>query len=380
MSTKRIYCDYNATTPVLPDIQKNYSKILETYGNPSSLYHSGRIAKEALEQARYQIADAIHATPDQIIFTSSGTEANNHVLQQFMYLKNIQKEPVHMLISAIEHSSVNATIHYMKEYGIEIDTIPVHTNGTIDIETYKTLFKPHTKLVSIMTANNEIGTIQPIEQCCEIAHSHGALCHTDAVQALGKMNLDVNQSNVDFLSCSSHKVNAPKGSGVLYIKDQTSFRPLIYGGHHERGLRASTENIPTIIAFGQAVSQLNPTQFQQHTQALKTQFKTTFRHNPKVTFNDPTDVPTLSNTINMTCHGCNGQALAMNCDLEGIDVSTGSACSVGSIEPSHVLTAIGLTNEANLSSLRISFGPHNTSKEIETLCQTLHDIMDRLTK
>ena len=272
MMKKRVYCDHNATTPVLPVIKQRYATILEDYGNASSLYLKGRQAKEALENARYCMADAIGARPDEIIFCGSGTEANNHVLQQCIYKKVIEKERVHVLVSAIEHSSVLETTTLLKQYGVEVDIIPVDGTGKVDIERYKALFKSYTFLVVIMFANNELGTIQQLSECAEIAHQHGALLHSDGVQALGKIAIDVNALTVDFMAFSSHKVYAPKGVGVLYVKNEELLRPLLFGGMHERGLRASTENIPTILAFELALNAIDVNHYQQYTAELKTYF------------------------------------------------------------------------------------------------------------
>lgn len=378
MKQKRIYCDHNATTPVLQTIQNKYIEFLAKFGNPSSLYQLGREAKEALESVRYTCAEHINARPDQIIFCSSGTEANNQVIKQFIEIQVLENKPVHMLVSSIEHSSVLATVDYVSKFGIEVDVIPVDSNGLIIEEAYRNLFKENTKLVSIMFANNEIGTIQDLQKCSAIAHENGALFHSDAVQAFGKIDIDVQQLDIDFMSFSSHKIYAPKGAGALFVKDEHQCKPQLYGGLHERGLRASTENIPTLLAFEEAIKQINVAQFQQKTQAFTDQFKELFKESDFVLFNARQTRDALSNTVSISCPGCDGQALAMNCDLEGIDVSTGSACSVGSIEPSHVLNAIGLSDELNKSSLRISFGLTNTSEQVTKLYQILSSIVQRV--
>ena len=378
MKHNRIYCDHNATTPVLQSIQTKYIDFLNKFGNPSSLYQVGREAKEALESVRFTLAQHINARPDQVIFCSSGTEANNQVLKQFIEMKVLENKPIHMLVSSIEHSSVLATVDYISKFGIEVDVIPVDSNGFIVEEAYRELFKETTSLVSIMFANNEIGTIQDLKKYAAIAHENGALFHSDSVQALGKIDIDVQHLDVDFMSFSSHKVYAPKGAGALYVKNEHQCKPQLYGGLHERGLRASTENIPTLLAFEEAIKQINVAQFQQHTQSLKDQFKALFNGSELVLFNGLQTGKVLSNTVNISCPGCDGQALAMNCDLEGIDVSTGSACSVGSIEPSHVLNAIGLSSELNKSSLRISFGLTNTMDQVIDLYETLLSIIQRV--
>ncbi len=377
MSTKpHIYCDHNATTPVHPDIQSSYLSALAMYGNPSSLYLAGRQSKDALESARESLAQHIGANPDQIIFTSSGTESNNQVLKHFISHHILKKDPVHIIVSAIEHSSVLSSIHVLKAYGIEVDIAPVDINGKLNIEAYTALFKPHTKLVCIVMANNEIGTIQNIAQIASIAHEHQALCHSDAVQALGKLPISTSELDTDFLSFSAHKIYAPKGVGALYVKDPLQLTPLLTGGHHERSLRASTENVPAIIAFEAAIKRLDPNAYQAHTQPLKAALKKGLSKIPDIIFNDTDDG--LSNTISMSVLGLDGYGIAINCDLEGIDLSTGSACSVGSVEPSPILSAIGIPLEQNKSTLRISLGLTTTRDDIEIIIDKLTTIIRRM--
>ena len=378
MNLNYIYCDHNATTPIKPSIHAAFVEALSVFGNASSLYHLGRQAKEAIELSRQKLADCISSLPDQLIFTGSGTESNNQVLMHFFHLKHMINEPIHILVSSIEHASVRLTAGFLERFGIECDYIPVTRDGVVDEETFKQCLKPHTKLVSIVLANNEIGTIQDIKRLSEIAHDHGALIHTDAVQALGKYDINVEDLDVDFMSFSSHKLYAPKGVGALYIKDETHFNPLLYGGSHERGLRASTENVPGIIAFGAAIDCIDVTYYQQHTQALIDYLKLEFLMVEDVVINGGNSVLSLSNTLNMTFRGCSGYALAMNCDLEGIALSTGSACSVGSIEPSHVLDAIGVSLDDNKSSIRFSVGLTNTLEEMTDVVKSIKSIVDRL--
>ena len=378
MAKKRIYCDHNATTPIHKDVRVSFKKALDVYGNASSLYHTGRQAKEELEQARHVLGLKINAAAEQIVFCSSGTEANNHILNHFIYEKVVLNKPVHILASAIEHSSILSTLDYLKEFSIDYDLIPVEANGKVNVEAYKALFRKETALVSIMYANNEIGTIQDIKGLADIAHDHNCLFHCDAVQALGKIPIDILDLNIDYMSFSSHKIYAPKGCGALFIKNENTLSNLIHGGHQERGLRASTENIPGIIAFKNAIELINETEFYKHTLALTTLFKEELRDLKDIQINSCLDG--LSNTFNISFPGCDGQALAMNCDLEGIDLSTGSACSVGSIEPSHVLKAIGLSDELNKSSLRISFGLTNTHEDIKFLSNCLKALVTRLRK
>ena len=232
MNDRFIYCDHNATTPVHPTISEHYSEILARFGNASSVYQLGRQAKESIELARQTVAEFIGALPDQLIFTSSGSESNNHVLMQALYMLQDTKEPVHILISAIEHSSVKQVAKYLHSLGVDYDEIPVTHTGEIDIIAYESLFKPYTKLVSVVLANNEIGTVQDMMAIGTCVHEHGALMLCDAVQALGKISIDVKSLPVDFMSFSAHKIGAPKGVGVLYVKNDDTLKPLLYGGKH----------------------------------------------------------------------------------------------------------------------------------------------------
>ncbi|MBI60590.1 cysteine desulfurase NifS, partial [bacterium] len=304
--------------------------------------------------------------------------SNNQVLKYFSDLRQYSKEPVHILISAIEHSSVNVTMEYLRSYGVEYDVIPVDQDGYINLAQYQTLFKSYTKLVSIVFGNNEIGTIQDIKKLTEIAHEKGAMFHTDAVQVLGKHDFNVTDLDVDFMSFSSHKIYAPKGVGALYVKDESKMLPLLHGGFHERGLRASTENVPGIIAFGVAVTHLDVARYEVHTRSLINYLKNELLKMTGTIINGVNSELSLSNTLNITFQGCSGYALAMNCDLEGIALSTGSACSVGSIEPSHVLAALGVAVEDNKSSIRISLGLTNTMDEMVRLVSVVKMIVERL--
>lgn len=374
---KRIYCDYNATTPVFPQIQKHYQEGLSCYGNPSSLYLEGREAKEILESARDVLSLKIGCQSDQIIFTSSGTESNNQVLKTLIFNKIVLNQSVHVLVSAIEHSSIYDTVVILQQYGIAFDYIPVTASGKIDLDAYRRLFRPDTKLVSVMLANNEIGCIQDIAALSAIAHEYGALFHSDAVQALGKTSICLKELDVDYMSFSAHKIYAPKGVGALYVKDDSLLKPLLDGAHHERSMRASTENVPGIYAFEKAVELIDVDAYQAYTLPLKTYFVQLLReHISDIVFNHCEDG--LTNTVNVSFIGLDGHALAMNCDLEGINVSTGSACSVGSIELSHVLKAKGISDRLNQSTLRFSFGLMSEMQDCDVVVDRLIAIVDRM--
>jgi cysteine desulfurase len=375
---QRLYLDYNATTPVLPEVLKTFTSTAKLYGNPSSLHTSGRKAKEVLENSRDTIARYIGADPEKLLFTGSGSEGNNQVLKSILYKYLESKEPAHVLVSAIEHSSIKQTAEQLKMFGVEVDIIPVDASGFIRIEEVASLLKPHTKLVSVLLANNEVGTLQSIKRLTEIVKTlSSALVHTDAVQAIGKIDVDVHDLGVDFLSMSSHKVYAPKGVGALYVKNDKTLFPLIAGSSHERKLRAGTENVPGIAAFSKALTLLDPTFFYNHVTPLIHYLREKLNDFPGVVIHTP-ETHTLNTTISIAFKGIDGQALAMNLDLEGIDVSTGAACSAGSVEPSSILSAMGISDELNLSTIRVSIGTSTKKEELDFFIDTLTKILSRL--
>lgn len=367
----RLYLDYNATTPVDPRVEAFITTHLSVFGNPSSLHKTGRESKELLENAREQIAASIRAQYDQLIFTSSGSEGNNQVLHSVFFDALITKKPQHIILSHVEHSSVRVCAERLKSFGIDISYLPVTPTGIVNLEALPSLMTPHTALISVMLANNETGAIQPIKDIVSLTKNHPCLVHTDAVQAFGKMPIDVQALGVDFLTLSSHKVYAPKGSGILFAKDTHRLHALIAGASHEKELRAGTENVLLNAAFGFATTLFEPDFNRAHfAQLYDAFFKAITAHCPRCVFHSTLSTG-LANTICVSFPGHDGQSIAMNCDLEGIDISTGSACSSGSIEPSLVLKSMGTSEALNTSTVRISLGRSTTLSDIQRLVASL---------
>ena len=364
-----MYFDHSATTPVHPDVQNlinNTQK--EVYGNPSSTYHPGIKARLLLERSREQIAQSINTIPSKIIFNSGGTEANNHVLWSMLGEKKN-----HIISNEIEHPAITKVLQTLKNFGLEHCLIKVNRNGFINLSELESKIQKNTGLISIMLANNEIGTIQPVEQVVKVAKRHSILVHTDAVQCVGKMSIDVQKLGVDFLSLSAHKFYGPKGVGALYAKDPKILKPLIIGGNQEGSLRAGTENIPYIAAMGLA-SELATKSLKKniiHLKSLEILFKQKLQGLFKnLTFNG-SQSKKLPGVISVSFPGFSSDILVLKLDREKIYVSNGSACGSGLVKPSHVLKAIGLDESTNLSTLRFSFGISNNFEEIETLIHIL---------
>jgi cysteine desulfurase len=384
MPNKPIYFDHNATTPLHPEVKKTISKAMDIFGNPSSLHSFGRHAKERVESARYQTASFLGAQKDSVIFMGSGSEANNTVLSMFACESEAcsykNKGKTRIVTTTIEHPCVLETSKCLCDRGKNVSYIDVDQYGKIDLNRLNNLISEDTGLVSVMTANNEIGTIQDIKAICDIVHKKGALFHTDAVQAVGKIPIDVVEIGVDFLTLSGHKMYAPKGIGALYVKKGVPFCPLIRGGHQERNRRAGTENTLGIIALGKAI-EMRKKEMEEEEERLK-RFKTMLKESIEsevkdIMFNGhPTD--SLANTLNVSFYGAEGEAILLYLDAEGIAVSTGSACASGSLDPSHVLLATGLDAEHAHGSIRISMGRGTTEQDIDYLIKTLPKVIDKV--
>ena len=375
-----VYLDNNATTPLDPlVVEKMNWFVREHFGNPSSLYPIGRAAKELLTEAREQVALAIGAHRSEVIFTGSGTESDNFaiigVLEAFPEKKKF-------ITSTIEHPAVLETARYLERKGYVINYLPVDQYGLIDLDFLKSVISEDTALVSVMMANNEIGTIQPIEEIVKIAHRYGVLVHTDAVQAFGKMEVNVDKLGVDLLTVSSHKIYGPKGVGALYIRKGIPIRPFIHGGHQEFGLRAGTENTVGIIGFGEAAKVLrerwkkDKDRLEKLAEKLKTGLE---RKIPKIKFNGHPE-KRIKTTVNFAFPGLEAEAILLALATKGIYVSTGSACSEESEEPSHVLLAIGLRPEIARSAIRMSLGRFNQDEDIDKVLEELPEIIDQLRK
>ncbi|MCD6113058.1 MAG: IscS subfamily cysteine desulfurase [Bacteroidales bacterium] len=378
-----IYLDNNATTPLHPQVKEVIIEAMELYGNPSSMHSFGRSSKEPINEARNKIANFLGATPEEIIFTASGSESDNTVIHNIFWnsldAKNSSKN--HVITSSIEHPAI---LHTLKEYEkkglLSVSFLPVDKYGTISTDDVKKAINKNTALITIMAANNEIGTIQPINEIGEIAKENNIYFHTDAVQAAGKISLNVKEINADFLTISGHKIYAPKGIGVLYVKKGIKINPLVYGGHHEKSRRAGTENTIGIIALGKAVEVVGQEMEEENKKLLflKEKLKKGLLDNiPDIIINGHPE-NSLPNTLNVSFKYIEGESILLYSDLEGIAVSTGSACSTGSLEPSHVIMALEPDPERAHSSIRFSLGRENTKEDIDYVIEKLPPIIKNL--
>jgi cysteine desulfurase len=382
MKKKYVYLDNNATTPIHPIIQKLISEKLKRFENPSSMHFYAREVREQIELARESIANLIGANADNILFTSCGSESNNLILKQALVKKSVLGEPVHIITSVIEHPSVLQTCKYLETMGIAVSYIPVDKNGILKIDELEKSIRKETFLVSIMTANNEIGTIQPISEISRIARENKILFHTDAVQAIGKMPINVSEVQVDALTLSGHKFNALKGIGALYVKSGIELEPLIYGGHQENGLRAGTENYIGIISMGKAAELLKDEMNAdiKKMKKLRDMLRIGIQESiPDVQINGLQE-KCLPSTLNVSFSHVEGESILLYLDLEGIAVSTGSACATGSLEPSYVLTALKIDTALAHGSIRFSFGRDNTEEDVEYVLEKLPSVISKLRK
>ena len=365
-----LYFDNSATTPIDQDVQSLMSDLNQNiYGNPSSIYASGRNAKNTIEIARRQLANAINSEPSEIIFTGGGSEANNIVLWDMVH-----KKRNHVITSSIEHPAILLVLRELEKLGVKHTIVPVDKNGLIDPDDIKKNIISDTGLISIMMANNEVGTIEPIQEIARIAQEHDVLFHSDAIQVLGKLPIDVKKLQLDIMSFSAHKFYGPKGVGALYIKDGVTIKPMIIGGSQEKNMRAGTENVSGIAGLGLAAeiaSNFEKENF-SHLLELENYFKELIidKHND-ISFNG-IDNNKLPGLVNLTIPNIPSDLLLINLDNDGISISNGSACSSGTISPSPVLKAMGLSDKSNLESVRISAGKYNTMDEVNKLVDSIH--------
>lgn len=372
-----VYLDNNATTPLDPAVIKAMTEFMENFGNPSSLYPLGRKVKEKINECREIIASAIGAHRSEIIFTGSGTEADNFAILGVMDAYPDKKE---FITSSIEHPAVLRTAQYLEKKGYKVTYVPVDAYGVIDLDFLNEAISPQTALISIMHANNEIGTIQPIEKVVEIAKKKGVLVHTDCVQTFGKIEVNVDKLGVDLLSLSAHKIYGPKGVGALYIRKGTNICPFIHGGHQEKGMRAGTENTIGIVGFGEAVKVLKERwkKDKEKIEKLAAKLKEGIESRiPHVKFNGHPE-NRVKNTLNFAFPGLEAEAILLALATKEIYVSTGSACSEESEEVSHVLLSIGLKPEIARSCLRFSLGRFNTEEDIDIVLKELPEIIEKL--
>ena len=375
MPYSKTYLDHNATSPLLPEAAHVMNEVAQqAFANPSSPHWAGRDARILLEDARENLAQSLGAKPQEIFFTSGGSESNNAVIRQFLMKSGKQ----HLICSAVEHPSVLETCRILADHpNIRFTELAVDSSGRLDPENLCTSIHSETVLISVITANNETGNLQPIEELTEIAHEYEIPFHTDLVQAFGKIEVDLRKSGVDYATATGHKLGGPRGIGLLYVKQGTPFQSLISGGKQERVRRAGTENVVLAVGFAKAVQW-----YLENRSKLREQFflfrKSILREIEKlegIFINTDLD-NSLPHTLNFGCHGISAESLLISLDLDGIGVSTGSACSSGAMEASHVLLAMGLSRTDAKSSLRVSWGWSTTATEIDFFCKRLtHHIL-----
>ncbi|HEY6167392.1 MAG TPA: cysteine desulfurase NifS [Verrucomicrobiae bacterium] len=379
MTEKRlIYFDNNATTRVAPEVVDAMLPYLRDFwGNPSSVYRFGHQITKRIEEAREKVATLINADPRELIFTSCGTESNNTAIHAALAA---HPEKRHVITTAVEHSANIKYCNFLKKQGYDVTFLPVESDGSLDIHLLEKSIRPDTAIVSVMWANNETGVLFPIEELAAICRSRGAIFHTDAVQTPGKLKIDVKSLDVDFLSLSAHKLHAPKGIGLLYVKRRTKFVPYIFGGGQEHSRRAGTENVPYIVGFGRAGELAMATLNDEHTRVRSLRDKLErgiLSHIPDTSRNGGSE-PRLPNTTNIAFHGVEAEAMLLMLDRAGICASSGSACTTGSLDPSHVLTAMGLSADKARSCIRFSLGIYNTAEEVDYVLERLPEIIKNL--
>lgn len=374
-----IYLDNSATTPLKKEVLDAMMPYLtENYGNPSSIYSIGRTAKAAIEAARSQVAEAIGAQPSEIYFTGCGSEADNWAIKGIARAK--EKKGKHIITSAIEHHAVLHTLNYLEKQGFEVTYLPVDEYGKISLTDLENAIRPDTILITIMTANNEVGTVEPVREIGEIAGKHKIPFHTDAVQAVGVLEIDVQKMNIDMLSMSAHKFGGPKGVGALYVRNGVRPEIFMHGGAQERARRAGTENVASIVGLGKAIALATrniPEKAEKLSKLRDYLIENIMEKIPYVKLNGhPTD--RLPGNANFSFSYIEGESLLLMLDLNGIAASSGSACTSGSLDPSHVLLALGLPHETAHGSLRISIGDYNTKEDIDKVIEILPGIVQRL--
>jgi cysteine desulfurase len=363
---KRVYLDHNATTPVEPEVLDAMLPYLrEEFGNASSIHTPGQRARAAVETAREQVAALIGARVQEIVFTSGGTESDNHAISGAVSASH--SPAPHVISSPTEHEAVLNSCQQLEKEGVTLTYLPTNREGLIDLEELHRAITPETALITLMHANNELGTVQPLEEIGRIAKEHKVPFHTDAVQSAGKIPIDVNGLGVDLLSLSGHKFYAPKGIGALYIRSGTRLQQFLYGGHHQRGFRPGTENVAGIVGLGKAaeIARTHLADDAARVGALRDRLERGLLQRVPQSRVNGGHAQRTPNTTNILFHGIEAEALVIALDLQGLACSTGAACSSGAVEPSHVLLAIGLTADEARSSIRLSLGRHTTQDEID---------------
>lgn len=377
---RKIYLDHAATTPVRPEVIEAMMNVYqETFGNPSSIHQFGRPARKLLEEAREKVAKAINADPKEIIFTGSGTEADN--LAILGGVRANKKKGTHLITSAVEHHAVLDAFKALEKEGFEVTYLPVDAEGFVSVEDFKNALRDDTSFVSIMHGNNEVGTIQPVAEIGAICRERKILFHTDAVQTVGKIPVDVKELNCDFLALSAHKLYGPKGVGVLYMRRGVRTQPLYQGGGQERKLRPGTENVPAIVGLSVAIELAVAEMADESARLTKLRDRLmdgVLGSIEETKLNGPRGDKRLPHNVNISIEYIEGEALLLTCDLRGMAASSGSACTSGSLDPSHVLMAMGLTHTTAHGSLRLSLGKSTTDEDIDYIIAELKPIADRL--
>jgi len=376
----RIYFDYNATTPLLPAVADAMAAASrDLFGNASSVHYFGQQAKAAIDTARSSVASLIGADPSEVVFTGGGTESDNFAIRGAAEALEPAKRR-HLIASAIEHEAVLNTLKALARRGWKTTLLPVDQSGVVSAERLREVITDDTAIVSVMHANNEIGTIQPVAELSAIAHEHGALMHTDAVQSVGKIPVDVRTLGIDLLSLSAHKFNGPKGVGVLWIKRGTRLQAMQTGGKHERGRRAGTENVPAIVGMGVAAKLAADKLSSEAVRvgALRDRLEEGILRTVTGTAINGARMSRVPNTTNISFDRIEAESLLIALDLEGVAVSTGSACSSGTLEPSHVLKAMGFPPHRTQNSLRFSLGVFSTQEEVDRVVEILPRLVEKL--
>jgi cysteine desulfurase len=383
---KRVYLDYNATTPVEPEVLDAMLPYFSAeFGNASSIHNFGQQARAAVETAREQVAALIGARAQEIFFTSGGTESDNHAIFGIVSLSfpsslSSTSCRSHIITSLVEHEAVLNACQALEKQGVGVSYLPVDQDGLIDPQDLQAALRKETMLITIMHANNELGTVQPLEEIGRVAKQADVYFHSDAVQSAGKIPIDVNQLQLDLLSLSGHKLYAPKGIGALYVRGGTRLRQLLYGGHHQRGVRPGTENVAGIVGLGKAaeIARRSLANDAKRLAALRDQLEHGLLNRVAYARINGARAVRTPNTANLVFPGVEGEALLIALDLKGLACSTGAACSSGAVEPSHVLTAIGLPAEEARASLRFSLGRHTTQADVDFALQIIPAVVAQL--
>ncbi len=379
MQDRFVYADNAATTPVAAEVLEKMMPFLTTqYGNPSTLYTLGHSSHDAVEEARKEVALLMNAQPEEIFFTGCGSESDNMALRGWLHSPQ-NKGKRHLITTAIEHHAILYTAQALEKEGFDVTYLPVDKNGMVELDKLAAAIRPDTALVSVMFANNEIGTINPIGKIGALCREKGVIFHTDAVQAYGHVPVDVKAMNIDMLSLSGHKINAPKGVGAIYIRKGLSPAPFITGGGQEKGRRSGTENVAGIVALGEA-ARLKRIHMEKESAYLRSLSKKLIDRVLKLPQTILTGHPTerLPGTCSFCINAIEGESLVLMLDMNGICASTGSACSTGSLDPSHVLLGIGLSHEISHGSLRLTLGPQNTEEDVDYILERLEQVVTTL--